>query len=136
MKPEQARALTINYLLKNRPQFDVKAYLEQNPNKSDAVPLDVLPSEKDLDEAMAEAHKLMKLLERLNRHQIRYQRKLDELVRVMARIVFIERILEIDRIERAGLKAPRVLELATVTPDDLSRRLARMRGDLGLEVPA
>jgi hypothetical protein len=56
------------------------------------------------------------------------EKALDEVVRAAARLVFVERVLNLDELERAALTPAALYRLSFVSRDDLRRLLARMAG--------
>lgn len=58
----------------------------------------------------------------------RRQKALGGLVRAMARLVFVERVLELDALERAALTPTDLYRLSFVSPEDLERLRVRMAG--------
>jgi hypothetical protein len=52
----------------------------------------------------------------------------DELVRAMARLIYVERVIALDDLERAALTPAALFRLSFVSPEDLERLRARMAG--------
>jgi hypothetical protein len=56
----------------------------------------------------------------------------DELVRAMARLIYVERVIALDDLERAALTPAALFRLSFVSPEDLERLRARMAGRSGV----
>jgi hypothetical protein len=56
------------------------------------------------------------------------QKARDELVRAMARLIYVERVIALDDLERAALTPAALYRLSFVSPEDLERLRARMAG--------
>jgi hypothetical protein len=56
------------------------------------------------------------------------QKARDELVRAMARLIYVERVIALDDLERAALTPAALFRLSFVSPEDLERLRARMAG--------
>lgn len=92
----------------------------------DIVVKELIPTEAEHVEASREARRLVRQAERQPRGAGR-DRKLDELIVAMGRLVFIERVMELDRLERAGLTPRRLWDMSRISPEDLQARLAEMK---------
>lgn len=89
----------------------------------------LIPLEADLVVAQREVRKLMRRADRSVRGPSR-SKILDDLVGALARLVFVERVLEMDRLERAALTPAQLAEMSRVIgPEDLQARLAGFRGE-------
>jgi hypothetical protein len=56
------------------------------------------------------------------------QKARDEVVRAMARLIYVERVIALDDLERAALTSAALFRLSFVSPEDLERLRARMAG--------
>jgi hypothetical protein len=61
------------------------------------------------------------------------QKALDELTRAMARLIYVERVIALDDLERAALTPAALFRLSFVSPEDLERLRARMAGQSEVE---
>lgn len=94
---------------------------------------DLIPTEED---RVAAARRVRELISQANRQPkgARRSKTLDRLILALARLVYVERVLALDRLERAGLTPPALWEMSSIGPDDLRDRLASMRGESRVEV--
>lgn len=111
----------------------LEAHLQAGGETSAVVP-ELIPTDGDLTDATRDVRRLIRRAERAPRGP-RRNKVLDDLVVAIGRLVFVERVMELDRLERAGLTPARLVVMSKIGPDDLRARLARFQGETGLEVP-
>ncbi len=124
MKPAEARARHIE--AQRRREVigqEVFDYVEAGGATMRPVPRDMLPSDATLVEVRREVRKLIARCERAPRGA-RRSKAMDKLILAMGRLLFVERVLALDPLERAALSPARMVELSLVSPDDLRARLA------------
>jgi hypothetical protein len=100
---------------------------------TDRVEPDLIPDSAALTVAAREVRKLVRMAERTPQGP-RRMKLLDELIGAMARLVFVERVMAKDELERAALTPAALVALSRVGREDLTALYDRMRGESGLEV--
>lgn len=138
VKPEEARRRRKLIETAKAARGDRLELMLQGKKPIDVVDREAIPTEDDLERQKREFKKITRRLAKTNKltNRGRYNDYLDELMVCLARIVFIERVLERDPIERASLTVAQVVALSAITPGQLSARLARLRGETGIVVPS
>ncbi|HEY4094509.1 MAG TPA: hypothetical protein VGM33_03315 [Baekduia sp.] len=105
------------------------AFLKGEEPTTKVVP-ELIPTEKHLREALGEVRRLSRAAERQSKGSRGRGRKMDQLVFAMGRLVAIERVMEMDPLQRAGLTPARLAVIAdSIRPDDLRARLASLHGE-------
>lgn len=103
--------------------------------RTEAVIPELIPDESELKAATREVLRLVRVCERTPRG--RKARKLDELRAAMRRLVYAEKVMALDPVERAGLTPARLTMFqAGITADDVGALYRRMAGDSSLVTSA
>lgn len=112
--------------------------LLQGKKPIDVVEREAIPTEDDLSKVRREFNRVARRLGKTNKltNRGRYNDHLNELMVCLARMIFIERVLEKDALERASLTVAQLVALSAIKPEDLSRRLSKLRGETGIVVPS
>lgn len=103
----------------------------------DVVEREAIPTEADLQKVRREFNRIARRIGKTNKltNRGRYNDYLNELMVCLARMIFIERVLEKDALERASLTVAQLVALSAIEPAHLTRRLGRLRGETGIVVP-
>lgn len=137
MKPNQARAIHQREQQRRATLGDALA--DYKGDRSVVVP-DLIPNEQDLSNALRHVRKLANQTERTPMGP-RRRKKLDDLMFAVARLVFLERVMELDSLVRAGLTPAALWELSKLAPGDVLARVKLLNGqappkpDSGLILP-
>lgn len=133
MKPKEARARRAAAAREREAAGErLTAFLAGGGDRSQVVP-ELIPDDADHVAANRAVRQLIRQAERQPRGAAR-TRKVDELIAAMARLVFVERVMALDALERAGLTPARLVVMARVREDDLHARLRQMKGETDLVV--
>jgi len=100
---------------------------------TDRVVSDLIPDGAALAVAVREVRKLVRMTERTPQGP-RRMKLLDELIGAMARLVFVERVMAKDELERAALTPAALVVMSRVGREDIDALYRRMKGESGLEV--
>jgi hypothetical protein len=129
MKPDEARRRRM------RAEQDAAAHSERLEHflrtgaPRDQVRPELIPTPEDHREAVRQVRALVKRAERTAKGP-RRAKVLDQLMVAMARLVFVERVMEIeDPVARAALTPARLVGLSVIDPDDLTALWLRMKGE-------
>jgi hypothetical protein len=126
VKPAQARRLREAREAAQAARGEALEAFLRTGEPADTVRPELIPGAAEHREA---SRQVRKAVSRAGRAVVGNQEKaLDELVRAGARLVFVERVLELDDLERAALTPAALYRLSFVSRDDLRRLLARMAG--------
>lgn len=137
MKPHEARAMRLRQdQAKAARGAQLEEYLHNGGATTEVVP-HLIPTEADLQQAVGEVRALVRRANR-TRKGSRRMKVLDQLVSAAGRLVFVERVLELDRLERAALTPARLVAMSKLGAGDIRERMARWQGEApsGLEVPS
>jgi hypothetical protein len=91
----------------------------------DLVVKELIPTPADLVAQEREVRRLVQQSQRRARGPAR-TRKIDALIPAMAKLVYLERVMALDSLERAALTPRALMDLARVGKDDLTAKLAEM----------
>lgn len=138
MKPEEARRRRRLIETAKAARGEKLELLLQGKRSIDVVDREAIPTAEDLVKAKREFKRIVRRMSGTSKltNAGRYDDYLNELMVCLARIVFIERVLALDPIERASLTVAQVVALSGISPADLTRRLAKLRGETGIVVPS
>lgn len=107
----------------------LETFLRGDRPQDKLVP-ELIPDEAERRRALREVRRLALAAERQAKGSKGRGRKMDQLVFAVGRLVMVERVLEMDRLERAALTPRALAEIADgIRPDDLRSRLASLRGE-------
>lgn len=127
VKPAQARALRKrNEAVAEARRIVTGEVLAGGAIASQRAPLDLVPTARGLRRWQGKAGVLLKTAEASEGAE--REKALDELVEAMRQLVYHERVLALDRLQRAALTMGELFELAMVSPADLEAKLAVWRG--------
>mgnify|MGYP006921302394 CR=1 FL=1 len=127
VKPAQARALRKrNEAVAEARRIVTGEVLAGGAIASQRAPLDLVPTAAGLRRWQGKAGVVLKTAEASE--GAAREEALDELVEAMRQLVYHERVLALDRLQRAGLTMGELFELAMVSPADLEAKLAVWRG--------
>lgn len=133
MKPDEARRRRKAMEVQKAAAGErLEAHLKSGGDGNVVVP-DLIPGERDLVEVQREVRKTVRRAERTPRGAKR-DKVLDDLVGLIARLVYVERVLAKDELERAALTPLQLVLLGRLAPTDLRARLDRMMGETEIEV--
>lgn len=133
MKPHEIRAMRQAQDAARQARGRALEDFLQSGEPTDRVRPDLIPDAAALSVAAREVRKLVRMAERTPQGP-RRMKLLDELIGAMARLVFVERVMAKDELERAALTPAALVVLSRVGRDDLAALYDRMRGESGLEV--
>jgi hypothetical protein len=126
MKPDQARRLRQAREAAQAARGEALEAFLRTGEPADMVRPELIPGAAEHREA---ARAVREAVSRASRADVSKRRKaLDELTRAMARLVFVERVIDLDELERVALTPARLFALSFVSPGDLERLRARMAG--------
>jgi hypothetical protein len=126
MKPDQARRLRQAREAAEAARGEALEAFLRTREPADTVRPELIPGAAEHREAV---RAVREAVSRASRADVSRRRKaLDELTRAMARLVFVERVIDLDELERAALTPARLFALSFVSPGDLERLRARMAG--------
>jgi hypothetical protein len=91
----------------------------------DAVVPELIPDEDDLVVVLRDLRKALQVAKRRPKGAAR-SKALDEAIGLIARLVYVERVLALDRLDRASLTPRRLSALSTVTKPTLQTRYGQM----------
>jgi predicted component of type VI protein secretion system len=132
VKPNEARRRRLQEKAAATARGDaLEAFLRGGGDSAEVRP-DLIPTAEDHVAALREYRKAARLV--AGALGVKRARLMDGLVFALARIVYVERVLALDPLERAGLTPARLVMLSKVHPDELQERLARFQGDARVEV--
>ena len=134
MKPQQARAMRLRQDAERAARGDALESYLQSGQPTTTVQPDLIPDGTALTVARREVRSLVRRAERTPRD--RRGDVLDDLLFALARLVFVERVMAKDRLERAALTPARLAVMSRVSPDDLRRRLSELQGEPRVAVPS
>jgi hypothetical protein len=100
--------------------------------RTDRVVPELIPDSVALSVATREVRRLVRVAERTPRGK--RARKLDELCAAMRWLIYVERVMALDPLERAALTPAALSELGRVSRDDVVALYDRMRGASNVEV--
>jgi hypothetical protein len=136
VKPEQLRALrkaqaivdaTENVARRQMIEAAIHGGAGERP-----IP-EVIPEPEDLVDAQRELREACRQADRAPRGPAR-NRKMDaKVIPAMARVIYLERVMELDRLERAALTPRRLRDFMDITRDDLQGKLTELRFAVGQE---
>lgn len=135
MKPEQLRALrkaqaivdaTENLARRTMIEAAIHGGAGEKP-----IP-EVIPQPEDLDDAQRVLRRLLRQADRAPRGPAR-SRKMDLVIPAMARVIYLERVMKLDQLERAALTPRALRDLMDITRDDLQGKLTELRFGVGQE---
>lgn len=127
MRPDQARALRKRRELAAAAQGAALRDHILNGASMDTVIAELIPTVLDRGRVVARIAKVGRQADRQPRGRAR-NRKIDELVPLIGELVVVDRVLELDRLQRAGLTPRGLLALSDVTLADMQAKLAELRG--------
>lgn len=133
MKPNEIRAMRLRQDAAREARGRALEEFLQSGERTDRVVPELIPDRAAHAVAVREVRKLVRLAERTPRGP-RRGKLLDELIGAMARLVFVERVMAKDELERAALTPAALVLLSRVGREDLKGLYDRMRGESGLEV--
>lgn len=129
MKPNEARARRRAAEAQQQAAGDMlRAYLEDETNPLDKVVPDLIPTEEDRERLAREILRLGRRAEKQPRGAAR-NRKIDEMLPLVGRLVLVDEVLALDRLERAGVTPRRLRAIAArVTPEAMQAKVAELNG--------
>ena len=133
MKPNEVRAMRQRQEAEKVARGRALEEFLQTGQRTDRVVPELIPDSVAHAVAVREVRKLVRLAERTPRGP-RRAKLLDELIGAMARLVYVERVMALDGLERMALTPARLVLLSRIGPEDIQRLYVRMKGESGLEV--
>jgi hypothetical protein len=129
MKPDEARRRRKAREADERSHAERLEHFLRTGEPRDQVRPELIPTAEDHRAASREVRELVKRAERTPKGA-RRAKVLDQLMVAMARLVFVERVMEIeDDVARASLTPARLVALSVIEPGDLEKVWLRMKGD-------
>jgi hypothetical protein len=125
MKPREAQArVRARQQANERRGAALERYLKAEEPMDEVRP-ELIPDAAAHREAVREVRRLVRQSDRTPRSP-RRDKVLDELVAAMRRLIYVERVLELEPLERAGLTPARLVVLSRTSVADVSRLAERM----------
>lgn len=124
MKPDQARRMQKAREAQRAALGD--ALMDFAGDKRQVV-VDLIPKAEDLEKTLKTMWKLVRQTERTPRGP-RRNKKLDELMLLVGRVVYLERVMALEPLERAGLTPFALFELSKMAPSDIVARVKVLNG--------
>ena len=126
MKPDEARALRRRQDQARAARgADLETYLQSGESTAAVVP-GLIPTEVDYHAALGQVRALVRRANRTDRN--RRAKVLDDLIFATARLVFVERVCDMDRLARAALTPAALVSLSRVAPGEVQARMDRWQG--------
>lgn len=133
MKPQEARRqrLALEQAAKVRGER-LEAVLRHGAAPDKPRP-DLVPDEHDKARTLRDYRRFARLAAGETQGSTKRDRLLDLAVVELARLIYIERVLELDPLDRAALTPARLTMLSVVDPAEIRRRFEALQGDDDLE---
>jgi hypothetical protein len=131
VKPAQARRLREAREAAQAARGEALEAFLRTGEPADTVRPELIPGAAEHREA---SRQVREAVSRAGRADVsKRQKALDELTRAMARLIYVERVIALDDLERAALTPAALFRLSFVSPEDLERLRARMAGQSEVE---
>jgi hypothetical protein len=127
MKPNEARAMARAQEAARKARGEALEHFLRTGEPRDEVRPDLIPDAADHREASREVRRLTNLARRAPAGP-RRNGLLDELTRAMRRLIYVERVLELDPLARAALTPARLVMLSSTSAEDVRALYNRMAG--------
>jgi hypothetical protein len=133
MKPREARAMVRAQEAAREARGEALEHFLRTGEPRDEVRPDLIPGAPEHRVASREVRRLTNLARRAPAGP-RRNGLLDELTVAMRRLIFVERVIEMDPLLRASLTPADLVRLSTTTADDVQALYLRMAGKTGRPV--
>jgi hypothetical protein len=127
MKPNEARRMARAQEAAKAARGEALEHFLRTGEPRDVVRPDLIPDAADHREASREVRRLTNLARRAPAGP-RRNGLLDELTRAMRRLIYVERVLELDPLARAALTPARLVMLSSTSAEDVRALYNRMAG--------
>jgi hypothetical protein len=131
VKPREVRAMRVRQEQERAARGKALEEFLHSGADTTKVQRELIPAERDLREALREYRRSARVW--AGARGVKRMRLLDETMIALARIVYLERVLALDPLERAGLTPAQLVALSRIHPDDLRARLARFQGESAVQ---
>lgn len=135
MKPEQLRAIRKAQAIVDATENEARRSMIEaaiHGGQGERPIAEVIPQPEDLDDARRELRRRLRQADRAPAGAPR-QRKLDLVIPAMARVIYLERVMKHDRLERAALTPRALRDLMDISRDDLQDKLTELRFGVGVD---
>lgn len=128
MKPGEARARKQILEAQRAARGERMERFLRDGGDVEQVQPELIPTEDDRAAADRELRQALHEVERLDRHSRRRTKLMDsKVIPAMAKVIYIDRVLRLDPLERAGLRPRQLAALSMIRPSDLQTKLGELR---------
>jgi hypothetical protein len=126
MKPAQARRLREAREAAQAARGEALEAFLRTGEPADTVRPELIPGAAEHREASRQVREAVSRAARVDARK--YRKAVEDVRRAMARLIYVERVIALDDLERAALTPAALFRLSFVSPEDLERLRARMAG--------
>jgi hypothetical protein len=126
VKPAQARRLREAREAAQAARGEALEAFLRTGEPADTVRPELIPGAAEHREASRAVREAVSRAGRVDARK--YRKAVEDVRRAMARLIYVERVLALDDLERAALTPAALYRLSFVSPEDLERLRARMAG--------
>jgi hypothetical protein len=126
VKPAQARRLREAREAAQAARGEALEAFLRTGEPADTVRPELIPGAAEHREASRQVREAVSRAARVDARK--YRKAVEDVRRAMARLIYVERVIALDDLERAALTPAALFRLSFVSPEDLERLRARMAG--------
>jgi hypothetical protein len=126
VKPAQARRLREAREAAQAARGEALEAFLRTGEPADTVRPELIPGAAEHREASRQVREAVSRADRAG--AVKYRKAISDVRNAMARLIYVERVLRLDPLERAALTPTDLYRLSFVSPEDLERLRARMAG--------
>jgi hypothetical protein len=126
VKPAQARRLREAREAAQAARGEALEAFLRTGEPADTVRPELIPGAAEHREASRQVREAVSRAARVDARK--YRKAVEDVRRAMARLIYVERVIALDDLERAALTPAALFRLSFVSPEDLERLWARMAG--------
>jgi hypothetical protein len=130
VKPAQARRLREAREAAQAARGEALEAFLRTGEPADTVRPELIPGAAEHREASRQVREAVSRAARVDARK--YRKAVEDVRRAMARLIYVERVIALDDLERAALTPAALFRLSFVSPEDLERLRARMAGRSGV----
>lgn len=134
MKPEEARRRRkADEAVRDAMDEQLAAFLKGDNPLDEIVP-GLIPTDAERVRILGEIKRLGRRAVASGRGSRQYRHRMEEIKALAARLVFVDRVLEMDRLERAALTPRMLRDMCWVSWMDVKAKVAELSGQEGSDV--